>query len=403
LFRARPHPPRSIFVFVLLGIGFCASSTSSRTLDVPASFPTISDALNEAIDGDVVEIGPGIYSRDANGERFPLELRGRRIVLRGAGAWRTILDAEGESRHFRFVEGDSSTLEDAALVSGFAADDGGAIWVVDSSPTIRRVRILECESQAEGNAIAVSRSRASLENVLAARNGRAGATVLLEHDRASRVHRCTFEENAGIAILVRGGSPQIARNVFTRPGEPSGLAVAILVQDARGGEAGIDGEGNFFQECAQGEALVLSSVRPVQEISASERMRPLSLKGSRRGELASTIDAGAFSGGAPLEKSSGLKRSEDVPVANLGATPNPFSPQTTLSYTVEMQTVVDLGVFNILGQRIRTLFAGDRSPGEYWETWDGRDDLGREMPPGVYYARVTQGAETESKRIVLVR
>ena len=172
---------------------------------MPAYFPTISEALNEALDGDVIEIAPGIYSRSSNGEQFPLELRGRRLVLRGAGAWRTILDAGGAARHFRFSEGDSSTLEDAALVGGFANDDGGAIRGDDSFTRIRRVRILNCESREEGNAIAFSRSKATLENVLVTSNGPSGTAVLLEQDLGSRIRRSTFEENGGVALLVRGG------------------------------------------------------------------------------------------------------------------------------------------------------------------------------------------------------
>ena len=148
---------------------------------------------------------------------------------------------------------------------------------------------------------------------------------------------------------------------------------------------------------------MITATRSIHDISESEAMRPVELAGSRRGEFSAAIDAGAFSGKAALEMPADGPQQKKESVGNLGATPNPFSPQTTITYTVVTPAVVDLGVFNILGQRIRTLFAGDRSPGEHWETWDGRDDLRREMPPGVYYARITQGAETESKRIVLVR
>jgi hypothetical protein len=385
----------------MVAIGLGVAPSAARTLEVPTSYPTISEALNEALDGDVVEIAAGLYSHASNGERFPLELRGRRVVVRGAGAWRTILDASGKARLVHFAEGDSSSLEDVALVGGLAEDDGGAIRIESSFSNIRRVRILNCECRGEGNAAAIVRSQAQLDHVLAMHNGTKGAAFLLEQDLGSRIRRSTFEENGGIAIVVRGGAPEISRSVFMRPGTPAGLPLAILVQDTRGACAAF-GEGNFFQDCSS-EVLLSAEMRTVHDLTMGDGMRPVAFESSQSGVVSRDVDAGAFSGPAALAEPDEKTAVKKEPATNLGATPNPFSPQTTISYAVQEQTVVDLGVFNILGQRIRTLFAGDRSPGEYGETWDGRDDLGREMPPGVYYARITQGADTESKRIVLVR
>ncbi|HET9886137.1 MAG TPA: FlgD immunoglobulin-like domain containing protein, partial [bacterium] len=296
---------------------------------------------------------------------------------------------------------DSSTLEDVALVGGFAEDGGGAIRMEDSFSNIRRVRILNCQCQGEGNAAAIVHSQAQIDHVLAMHNGSTGAAFLLVQDLGSRIRRCTFAENGGVAIVVRGGAAEISRSVFTRPGTPAGLALAILVQDARGNCAA-SGEGNFFEDCS-GQVLLSTEMRTVHDLTIGNGMRPVAFEGSQSGVISRDVDAGAMSGFAALVEPDDKATAKKEPAANLAATPNPFSPQTTITYSIREQTVVDLGVFNILGQRIRTLFAGDRSAGEYSATWDGRDDLGQEMPPGVYYARITQGADTESKRIVLVR
>lgn len=399
--KARLLPPLEAIAFAWVAIGLGVVPAPARILEVPVSYPTISEALNEALDGDVVEIAAGLYSHAANAERFPLELRGRRVVVRGAGAWQTVLDAGGKSRLFHFAEADSSTLEDVALVGGLAEEGGGAIRIEDSFPNIRRVRILNCECQGEGNAAAIVHSQAQLDHVLAMHNGSKGATFFLVEDLGSRLRRSTFEENGGVAIVVRSGAPEISRNVFTRPGTPAGLPLAILVQDPRG-TCAASGEGNFFEDCT-GEVLLSTEMRTVHDLTMGGGMRPVAFESSQSGIVSRDVDAGAFSGPAALAEPDEKTAAKKEPAANLAATPNPFSPQTTISYAVRQQTVVDLGVFNILGQRIRTLFAGDRSPGEYRATWDGRDDLGQEMPPGVYYARITQGADTESKRIVLVR
>ena len=80
-----------------------------------------------------------------------------------------------------------------------------------------------------------------------------------------------------------------------------------------------------------------------------------------------------------------------------------FTPATTIHFTVPRTDVVDLGVYNVLGRRIRTLHTGDLPAGEHSRIWDGRDDLGAEAPPGIYFVRITQGGVTESRRLVLVR
>jgi len=76
--------------------------------------------------------------------------------------------------------------------------------------------------------------------------------------------------------------------------------------------------------------------------------------------------------------------------------PNPTSSRLTIHFTVPVATVVDLGIYNVLGQRVRSLLSRDLPAGDHTEVWDGRDDAGEELPPGMYFVRVTQGNVTES-------
>ena len=83
--------------------------------------------------------------------------------------------------------------------------------------------------------------------------------------------------------------------------------------------------------------------------------------------------------------------------------PNPLTLYTTIEFEVLDDGIVDLGVYNVLGQRVRTLHAGELGPGTHSREWDGRDDQRLEVPPGIYFVRVTQGEVTESQRLVVVR
>jgi hypothetical protein len=83
--------------------------------------------------------------------------------------------------------------------------------------------------------------------------------------------------------------------------------------------------------------------------------------------------------------------------------PNPWNPATTIRYTVAHSGMVVLDIFNVLGQKIKTLVNRQQALGVYTEQWNGRDDSGVEVPSGVYIYRLTTSAFVQSKRMVLVR
>lgn len=380
------------------------SEVSARTIYVPGDVPTIADAVELASDGDSIEIAEGIYSPSTNAERFPIVLRGRRLALRGSGPWRTILDAAGLSRHVDSAAGDSSLVESVAFVGGRASGPGGSILMEGAATSLRRVRFMDCASEAEGDAIAVLGSRGTIEHALFVRNEGAGPTVLFTGGAPS-VLWSTFDENAGPAILVRSGAARIERTVVARPGLGSGTAVGIVVE-ATGATDAISLVDNVFIECTQGTRPEGIGTRAGTGVRFADRaLGDHRLIGSA-GEPFTADPAGAYGGEGPLASPTGERRDAKGSEKDgaLGpAIPNPFTPTTVIHYTIAAPEVVDLGVFNVLGQRIRTLFAGDRTPGAYEENWDGRDDLGQDMPAGVYYARITQGRSSETHPLVLVR
>lgn len=83
--------------------------------------------------------------------------------------------------------------------------------------------------------------------------------------------------------------------------------------------------------------------------------------------------------------------------------PNPFNPTTTIRYDVARTGHVELQVFNLLGQRIRTLVAGELEPGSYSVTWDGRSHNGSTVPSGVYWLRLQADEFVQTRKMVLIR
>ena len=83
--------------------------------------------------------------------------------------------------------------------------------------------------------------------------------------------------------------------------------------------------------------------------------------------------------------------------------PNPFNPATSLAYEVPRAGKVTLAIYDVRGRLVRRLAAGFLAPGVNRFTWDGRDDRGRSAPSGVYLARLSDGLQWRSRRLVLVR
>ena len=64
---------------------------------------------------------------------------------------------------------------------------------------------------------------------------------------------------------------------------------------------------------------------------------------------------------------------------------------------------IRLSLYNVSGQRIRTLVDGERPAGSYSVTWDGRDDAGRDAGSGVYLCRMEVGDYCAVRKLALVR
>jgi hypothetical protein len=83
--------------------------------------------------------------------------------------------------------------------------------------------------------------------------------------------------------------------------------------------------------------------------------------------------------------------------------PNPFNPSTKINYSVPTNGMVSLMVFNILGQRVRTLANAPMAAGQYSITWDGRNDAGSTLSSGVYFYRLQAGQMAIVKKMLLLK
>lgn len=83
--------------------------------------------------------------------------------------------------------------------------------------------------------------------------------------------------------------------------------------------------------------------------------------------------------------------------------PNPFRPVTNIAFTLKEAAAVRLEIFNILGQKVKTLADARLAAGEHSLPWDGTGLDGRPVAAGVYFYRLSAGQGAEIRKCVLLK
>lgn len=91
------------------------------------------------------------------------------------------------------------------------------------------------------------------------------------------------------------------------------------------------------------------------------------------------------------------------PPLHLANAPDPFNPATTLHLESDTAGPAQVDIIDIRGRVLRSLWSGVLPAGKRDLLWDGRDDAGRGVPSGVYWARLRQGGAARTDRMTLVR
>lgn len=86
-----------------------------------------------------------------------------------------------------------------------------------------------------------------------------------------------------------------------------------------------------------------------------------------------------------------------------GNFPNPFNPSTTISFAVAQAGPATLDLYDVRGQKVRTLINENLIAGTHQVRWDGADDQGRPMPSGTYMARLTSDGAFTTHKLVLAK
>ena len=83
--------------------------------------------------------------------------------------------------------------------------------------------------------------------------------------------------------------------------------------------------------------------------------------------------------------------------------PNPFNPVTQISFDAGISGEVSIIVYDILGNKVKTIMSGFVTPGNYVASWDATDESGNNVSSGVYIYSLVSPEQTISKRMLLVK
>ncbi len=83
--------------------------------------------------------------------------------------------------------------------------------------------------------------------------------------------------------------------------------------------------------------------------------------------------------------------------------PNPFNPSTTIAFQLGLPSQVELSIYSVGGQRVRTLFSGALPAGPHSQQWDGRDERGERVASGAYLYRLSAGDFVATRQLMLLK
>ena len=83
--------------------------------------------------------------------------------------------------------------------------------------------------------------------------------------------------------------------------------------------------------------------------------------------------------------------------------PNPFNSIVSIDYSIGEKTYIDISIYDVLGQKVKTLVNKKQNTGNYKVNWDATDNIGNSVKSGIYFVNVRTGIGNRVRRIVLVK
>ena len=115
---------------------------------------------------------------------------------------------------------------------------------------------------------------------------------------------------------------------------------------------------------------------------------------------------GTHSGVSRYEPFSVFVEMDDFSPSELNITsifPNPFNLVTNIQFNIPRSGILNLEIFNIMGQKVRTIHSGILNAGTHSIRWDGKNDIGQDVSSGVYFGCLKTGTTVSFRPMMLMK
>ncbi|MCF7920906.1 MAG: right-handed parallel beta-helix repeat-containing protein, partial [Candidatus Cloacimonetes bacterium] len=361
-----------------------------------------------------IYLSEGTYSSSINGEFFPVNIPDY-VSLTGDDEDTVILDAEGTGRVIRLDNTENVTISDLTITNGYA----GGIYCKSSSPSLMNVTI----SDNNGDGIHCYLSSPSLENVTITNNSTEGnGGGIYCNSSSPRLVNVTITDNlsgdrGGGIYCDYGSSPILVNSIswnnspleveFCNDYDPNTITIAY--SDISGGEAGIEtnnnGTVNWLEGNIDADPLFVDAEMGNYQLTEDSPCIDTGISYFEYdGEVLVDLSEEEYFGIAPDMGAYeyGIVNTDECKIENVKCKisnyPNPFNPETNISFELFETGNVLLEIYNIKGQKVTTLVNKPYEAGSHKVTWNAFS-----QSSGIYLLRFISAEKSETKKLMLLK
>ena len=374
-------------ILLVLSILLCSNLLLAIIINVPDDQPTIQMGIDASADTDTVLVQPGIYIENINYNGQIITVASLFLTTQDTSyISQTIIDGNHIGSVVTFESGEDSTAVLFGLIIQNGFGWGGGIYCSQSNPSLENIIIRNNTGgfNTSGSGIYCIYSSPSLKNVTINNNSTVnigGGISLCLNSNPSLENTTICNNSAGAygggICCISDSNPSLINCIHWNniPQEIyCGLGtITAIYSDIQGGW---EGEGNInvdplFVDPENGD-YHLTECSPC--IDAGNPNSPFDPDGT-------IADMGAFYYDQLNEVNDNVIQIVEYDLYNF---PNPFNPTTTISLTIQEESNIELSLYNIKGQKIRSLLNNQITAGEHSIVWNGEDDSGKKVGSGVY-------------------
>jgi len=155
-----------------------------------------------------------------------------------------------------------------------------------------------------------------------------------------------------------------------------------------------------------GRRRFLAELTDEQRGAVQEKVKEMRSQGASRKEIHAAVAEMLKGYGVELPESKASISSQTQPNGlqiTAQSSPNPFNPETQITYTLSAPGNVRVRIYNVAGQVMRAFEEGYRPAGSYNLRWDGCNESGNLAASGIYFYHIEAGPYAATGRIVLLR